>query len=123
VELLAEANTWAEIAGDDIVHGSHVSRALEEKRYRANKYELKIHELFEDGTYLLSTDGAITGQVNGLAVYSLGDYSFGKPSRITVNTFAGKQGVVNIEKEAQLSGRLHNKGVHILSAYLGECFM
>jgi lon-related putative ATP-dependent protease len=122
VELLAEANTWADLEGADTVRREHITKTLEQKRYRADKYEQRINELFEEGTYLLSTEGATVGQVNGLAVYNLGDYAFGKPSRITVNTFAGTKGVVNIEKEAQMSGKLHNKGVHILSGYLGMKF-
>jgi len=122
VELLSEANVWAEIAGAATVGAEHVDKALEQKRYRSDKYEQKIHELIEEGTFLISTDGHEVGQINGLAVYNLGDYSFGRPSRITVNTFAGKSGVINIEKEAQMSGRLHNKGVHILSGYLGKIF-
>lgn len=122
VELLSEANIWAEIAGASTVGAEHVEKSLEQKRYRSDKYEQKIHELIEEGTYLISTDGHEVGQINGLAVYNLGDYSFGRPSRITVNTFAGKSGVINIEKEAQMSGRLHNKGVHILSGYLGKIF-
>ncbi|MBS3872378.1 MAG: AAA family ATPase [Firmicutes bacterium] len=122
VELLAEANIWADIAGSSVVHDEHVEKALEQKRYRSDKYEQKIHELIEEGTYLISTEGHEVGQINGLAVYNLGDYSFGRPSRITVNTFAGKSGVINIEKEAQMSGPSHNKGVHILSGYLGKMF-
>ena len=122
VEVLAESNTWAEIEGADIVTEEHVIKAIEEKRYRSDKYEQKIHELFKEGTFLLSVDGAEVGQINGLAVYDLGDYSFGKPSRITVNTFVGNKGVVNIEKEAQMSGRSHNKGVQILAGYLGRHF-
>ncbi|KAF0193383.1 MAG: peptidase S16 lon-like protein [Bacillota bacterium] len=122
VELLSEANVWADIAGVTVIDSAHVEKALEQKRYRSDKYEQKIHELIEEGTYLISTDGHEVGQINGLAVYNLGDYSFGRPSRITVNTFAGKSGVINIEKEAQMSGRLHNKGVHILSGYLGKMF-
>ncbi|MDP3487923.1 MAG: AAA family ATPase, partial [Bacillota bacterium] len=122
VELLSEANVWADIAGVTVIDSAHVEKALEQKRFRSDKYEQKIHELIEEGTYLISTDGHEVGQINGLAVYNLGDYSFGRPSRITVNTFAGKSGVINIEKEAQMSGRLHNKGVHILSGYLGKMF-
>lgn len=122
VELLSEANAWADVDGSDTVYDHHIAKALEEKRFRADKHEQNILELFEDGTFLLSTAGFEIGQVNGLAVYNLGDYSFGKPSRITVNTFAGKSGVINIEKEAQMSGKLHNKGVHILSGYLGMKF-
>ena len=122
VELLSEANAWADVDESDTVYGHHIAKALEEKRFRADKHEQNILGLFEDGTFLLSTEGSEIGQVNGLAVYNLGDYSFGKPSRITVNTFAGKNGVINIEKEAQMSGNLHNKGVHILSGYLGMKF-
>lgn len=122
VELLSEASAWAEVDGSELVLEKHVVQTLEQKRFRSDKYEEKVHDLFEEGTLLVSTTGTAVGQINGLAVYDLGDYSFGKPSRITVNTFAGKSGVVNIEKEAGLSGSSHNKGVHILSGYLGWRF-
>lgn len=122
VQVLAEANAWAEIEGAELVTVDHVIKALEEKRYRSDKDEQKINELFVEGTLLISVDGTEVGQINGLAVYDMGDYSFGKPSRITVNTFAGNRGVVNIEKEAQMSGRSHNKGVQILSGFLGKSF-
>lgn len=122
VEILTEANVWADLEGSEIVHEKHIEKTIAQKHFRADKYEQKLHELFEDGTFLISVDGFNVGQINGLAVYDLGDYSFGKPSRITINTFAGKKGVVNIEKEAQMSGRSHNKGVQILSGYLGLKF-
>lgn len=122
VELLAEANAWASLEGATLVEERHITKALGEKRYRADKYEQKIHELFADGTYLMDVQGAAVGQINGLAVLNMGDYSFGKPARITVNTFTGKKGVINIEKEAQLSGRIHNKGVLIIGGYLGAKF-
>jgi lon-related putative ATP-dependent protease len=122
VEILTEANVWADLEGSEIVFEKHIKKTIAQKRFRSDKYEQKLHELFEDGTFLISVDGFNVGQINGLAVYDLGDYSFGKPSRITINTFAGKKGVVNIEKEAQMSGRSHNKGVQILSGYLGLKF-
>ncbi|MBT9175832.1 MAG: Lon protease [Firmicutes bacterium] len=122
VELLAEANSWAALEKATLVEERHITKALYEKRYRADKYEQKIHELFADGTYLMDVQGLAVGQINGLAVLNMGDYSFGKPARITVNTFTGKKGVINIEKEAQLSGRIHNKGVLIIGGYLGAKF-
>lgn len=122
VELLAEANSWAALEQATLVEERHITKALSEKRYRADKYEQKIHELFADGTYLMDVQGEAVGQINGLAVLNMGDYSFGKPARITVNTFTGKKGVINIEKEAQLSGRIHNKGVLIIGGYLGAKF-
>ncbi len=122
VELLAEANAWAALEQATVVEERHITKALSEKRYRADKYEQKIHELFADGTYLMDVHGVAVGQINGLSVLDMGDYSFGKPARITVNTFTGKKGVINIEKEAQLSGRIHDKGVLIIGGYLGAKF-
>ena len=81
-----------------------------------------MREMINQGTVLRETTGAVGGQVNGLAVYDLGDISFGRPTRITAQTFAGRDGVINIEREASLSGRTHDKGVLILSGYLGAKF-
>jgi predicted ATP-dependent protease len=80
--------------------------------------EDKIQEMIDDGMILIDSDGAAVGQVNGLSVYDLGEYAFGKPSRITAKTSMGKSGIINIEREAELSGRTHNKGVLILGGYL-----
>ena len=120
VEILCEADSWAAMEEAPLADASHVRRAIEGKRQRANKYEEMIHEMFKDGKYLLDTDGAKVGQVNGLAVLGVGAYAFGKPSRITANTFLGRSGVVNVERETKMSGASHSKGVMILSAYLGE---
>jgi predicted ATP-dependent protease len=76
--------------------------------------------MIDDGTILIDSDGMVAGQVNGLSVYNLGDYAFGKPSRITVKTSLGKAGIINIEREAEMSGPIHNKGVYILSGYLRD---
>jgi ATP-dependent Lon protease len=83
-----------------------------------NLIEEKIQEMIDDGTILIDSDGAVVGQVNGLSVYNLGDYMFGKPSRITAKTSLGKAGIINIEREAEMSGPIHNKGVYILTGYL-----
>lgn len=118
-DLLVEADYWARRSGRDMVLGEDVRRALQEKVYRASLVEERIRELITEGTFLMDVSGEAIGQVNGLAVYDLGDMSFGRPSRITAQTFMGRGGIVNIEREAQLSGKTHDKGVLILSGYLG----
>jgi lon-related putative ATP-dependent protease len=119
VELLFEADAWAELDGSGVVGAEQVKKALAEKIYRSNKYEQKIQEAVEKGQILLDLEGAKAGQVNALSVIDLGDYQFGRPSRITATAYLGRRGIVNIERESQLSGRLHDKGVLILSGYLG----
>jgi len=122
VEILYEADTWARLMGDQLVSAKHIDRAIEEKKYRANLYEEKIQESIREGDILIDTEGEKIGQVNGLAVYQLGQYTFGKPSRITATTYAGQKGIINIERESKMSGNIHNKGVYILGGYLGEKF-
>lgn len=119
VDLLIESNYWAVKTGSDLVSGAHVEKALEEKTFRLNLVEKRIQELIAEGTLFVDVKGAVVGQVNGLAVYQMGDFSFGKPSRITAKTFIGRSGIVNIEREVKLSGKSHDKGVLILSGYLG----
>ncbi|MGH7771348.1 MAG: Lon protease family protein [Candidatus Binatia bacterium] len=119
VDLLIESNYWAEKAGSELVTGEHVQKALEEKTFRLNLVEKRIQEMIAQETLLVDVTGAVEGQVNGLAIYQMGDFSFGKPSRITAKTFMGRSGITNIEREAKLSGRTHDKGVLILSGYLG----
>ncbi len=121
-EIIQESATWAEIEGADVVSERHVDKAIEEKIYRSNLYEEKIQEMIEKGKILIDIDGEKVGQINGLAVLSLGDYSFAKPSKITANVFLGKEGVVNIEREVKLSGNIHSKGVLILSGFLRDRF-
>ncbi len=118
-DLLIEADYWARKEACTTVTGDHVSKAIEEKFYRSNMVEQHIQEMITRGTIMVDIEGTVPGQVNGLAVYDLGDISFGKPSRITAQTFMGRGGVVNIEREAKLSGKTHDKGVLILSGYLG----
>ena len=117
-DLLREANYWAVKDGSDVVREEHVDKAIEKKIYRLNLIEEKIQEMIDEGTILIDSDGMVAGQVNGLSIYNLGDYMFGKPSRITVKTSMGKAGIINIEREAEMSGPTHNKGVYILTGYL-----
>ncbi len=117
-DLLKEANYWAEKDASDMVTEKHVDKANEKRVYRVNLIEEKIQEMIDDGTILIDSDGMVVGQVNGLSVYNLGDHMFGKPSRITVKTSMGKAGIINIEREAEMSGPTHNKGVYILAGYL-----
>ncbi len=119
VELVQEAEYWARKEDASLVADRHVEKAVEERRFRHNLPDERIRELINDGTIMIDVDGLVIGQVNGLSVYSLGDVVFGKPSRITCKTFLGRGGVINIERESQLSGRIHDKGVLILSGYMG----
>ncbi|HXN06157.1 MAG TPA: Lon-insertion domain-containing protein, partial [Nitrospiria bacterium] len=118
-DLVREASYWAGKEEKALVSARHVDRAVEEKIRRSNLLEEYLQELISEGTLMVEVKGAVTGQVNGLSVYEMGDFAFGKPSRITARTFLGEGGIVNIEREAKLSGKTHNKGVLILSGYLG----
>jgi predicted ATP-dependent protease len=118
-ELVQESEYWARYDKASEVRAKHVVKAVEERIFRHNLPNAHIKELIEQGTIMVDTDGAVVGQVNGLSVYSLGDIAFGKPSRITCKTFLGRGGVINIERESQLSGKIHDKGVLILSGYIG----
>ncbi|MEA3337265.1 MAG: ATP-binding protein [Chloroflexota bacterium] len=118
-DIVREAAYWASQSGHDVVIGDDVRRAIEERRYRSSLVEERVREAIVDNTVMVDVSGERVGQVNGLAVLSLGDYSFGKPTRITAKTFLGRGGVINIEREAKLSGRIHDKGMLILSGFLG----
>lgn len=119
-DLVRESTYWARRAGHEVVTSEHVEKALNEKIYRSNRIEERLQELMAEGTLIVDTSGEKVGQVNGLAVLDLGDYSFGKPSRITARTYTGKAGVVNIERETKMSGRIHEKAILILTNYLGS---
>jgi lon-related putative ATP-dependent protease len=120
VQILTESAAWAGVDKASAVSEKHVKKAMLEKRNRVNNYDKKMQELILDNTIMVDTEGGAVGQINGLSVIDMGDCTFGKPSRITANTFIGKSGIVNIEREADMSGTSHTKGVLILSAYLGE---
>ena len=118
-DVIVEADYWAGIEGAPRVAASHVERAINERIYRLNMFEERIREMIARGVILVDVEGAVAGQVNGLAVFDFGDFSFGRPSRITARTFLGQRGVTSIDRESQLSGKIHDKGVLILSGYLG----
>ena len=120
LDVLIESDYWARKDGSELITGTHVEKALDEKTFRLNLIEEKLQDMIAEGTLLVDVQGAVVGQVNGLAIYQMGSFSFGKPSRITCKTFLGRGGIINIEREAKLSGRTHDKGVLILSGYLGS---
>jgi len=121
-DVLREANYWALQENKKQVSKEHIQRAIDEKIDRSKLVEEKIQEMIDEGTIMIDTRGKVVGQVNGLSVYNMGDYSFGKPARITAIASIGSSGIINIEREAQLSGRIHDKGVLILSGYLRSKF-
>jgi len=118
-DLVREASFWARRDGCALVSADHVRAAIREKLYRSNLVEEYIRELIAEGTLMVDVTGGVVGQVNGLSVHDLGDFAFGRPSRITARIFLGQEGIVDIEREVKLSGKTHSKGVMILSGYLG----
>jgi lon-related putative ATP-dependent protease len=121
-DLLSEADYFAAREGAAVVGGTHVKAAVDAKIHRSNQMEDRIQEMIDRGSLFVDTDGEAVGQVNGLAVYAMGDYMFGKPSRITAVTSLGKEGIINIEREADMSGPTHNKGMLILAGFLRSRF-
>ena len=121
-EILCEAEAWAKIEEETIVSRKYILKAIEKREQRFRMYEEKLEEMLDEGIIMIDTDGRKIGQINGLSVLDLGFYSFGNPSRITATTYIGKSGIVNIEKESQMSGPSHNKGVQVISGFLGETY-
>lgn len=121
-EILCEAVTWAELEGAEAVTAAHIAKTIAEKEQRMRMYEEKLDEMLEENVIMIDTEGAEIGQINGLAVLDMGSYAFGNPSRITATTYVGKSGIVNIEKEARLSGQTHDKGVQIITGFLGQTY-
>ena len=119
-DILREASYWASKSNSNIVSDGHVQKAIDERIFRTNRIEERLREMILEGTIIVDTAGEKVGQINGLAVLDLGDYSFGKPSRITARTYAGKAGVVNIERETKMSGKIHEKAILIITNYLGS---
>ncbi len=117
-DVLNEADYWSRTTGNETVTADHVAKAIEQRAYRAGLTEDRLLEAIENDTIHIDTKGAAIGQVNGLAVYSLGDHSFGRPSRITARVSVGNGRVVNIDRETRMSGRIHNKGFMIISGYI-----
>lgn len=121
-ELLYEADAWAGLDGAETVERKHINQAIVEKIYRSNRWQEYRERMLAEGKLLVAVRGEAVGQVNGLSVLSTGDYQFGVPIRITANTFCGRGGIINIEREIKLSGSIHSKGVLTLSGYLGQRF-
>ena len=121
-QIIGEAATWAKMNKSKIVTAEFVDIALIERSNRIKKYDSMYMEMIKENTLLIDTSDSKIGQINGLTVMNIGDYTFGKPVKITANTYTGKSGVINIEREVDLSGSTHSKGVYILSGYLGEKF-
>jgi lon-related putative ATP-dependent protease len=119
-DLIRESHYWAKKEKSKVVKGEHVSRAVDEKIFRVNRVEERLREMMLDDTFIVNTSGEKMGQVNGLAVLDMGDYSFGKPSRITAKTYTGRAGVVNLERETKMSGKIHEKAILIITSYLGS---
>jgi len=121
-DLTRESSFWAKDSGDDIVTAYHVNQAYKSARERHNLYESKVSEMITTGSIMIDTKGERIGQVNGLAVYGNGNYSFGKPTRITASVSLGNGNIINVEREAGLSGSTHNKGVLVITGYFKGTF-
>lgn len=117
-DYIREADFFAGQENKALVEEAHVEEAIEARKFRSSMVEDHIQEMIDRGTLMIDVEGEVVGQVNGLAVYSMGDYMFGKPSRITASTSMGRAGIINIDREADMSGNTHNKGVLILGGYL-----
>ena len=118
-DLISESAYWARHAGHELVGAGDVQKAIEERVFRSNQVEEAMREQITTGTIMVDTGGEVVGQVNGLSVIMLADYQFGRPTRITARTYLGQRGVINIEREARMSGRIHDKGMLILAGYMG----
>jgi predicted ATP-dependent protease len=121
-DLLREASYRAGLEGSQMVSGEHVAEARRERGRRHSLTEDRSHDLISEGVIRVETKGSVVGQVNGLAVYDLGHYRFGKPSRITARVGLGREGVINVERQAGLSGPTYDKGVSILTGFLRGTF-
>ncbi|MEG1642452.1 MAG: ATP-binding protein [Synergistaceae bacterium] len=120
LEILVEATAWAKADNKRQVNVDCVRKAINDKIYRSSLLEEKIRESYEEGVIKIDTEGSVIGQINGLTVMQIIDHSFGAPVRITANTYIGQDGVVSIEREVNMTGPIHNKGLLTLSSYLGK---
>lgn len=122
MQVVGEAATWAKMSKSKTVTAKFIDKALAERVERVKKYDERYLEMIKQNSLLINTSGYEVGELNGLTVMTIGDYTFGKPAKITANTYTGKSGIVNIEREVEISGPSHSKGVLILTGYLGEMF-
>jgi lon-related putative ATP-dependent protease len=121
-DVIREASYYAGVDGAALITAKHIRAAIEERYYRSNLIQERLREMIARGMIKIEVQGKKVGQINGLSVLGLGDISFGQPNRITVSLSLGREGVVNIEREAKLSGPIHTKGVLILSGFLASRF-
>lgn len=121
-DIIREAAYWAKKEGRSLVSHAQVEMAIEKKRHRTNLIEEKVQDEIQEGTLIVDLDGETVGQVNGLSIHQLGDYAFGRPCRITARTFVGHEGVIDIQREAKMSGGIHSKGVMTLAGFLAGTF-
>jgi len=119
-DVIREANYYASQENAEFINGNHVKKTIEEKVYRSKLIQEKIQEMITRGFYLIDTVEERVGQVNGLSVMGMGDFAFGTPSRVTASIGLGREGVIDIEREAKMGGPIHTKGVLILSGYLND---
>jgi lon-related putative ATP-dependent protease len=119
-DLLREADHWAELSGHKYIKTPDIVQAIDKQIYRSDRIQQRIKEEIRRGTILIDTAGSVIAQVNGLSVIQLGNHSFGRPSRITATTRFGEGGILDIERETELGGPLHSKGVMILSSFLAS---
>jgi len=119
-DIVRESNYYAAQDSSEYITGGHVKKAIEEKIYRSKLIQEKIQEMITRGFFLIDTVEQKVGQVNGLSVMGLGDFAFGMPSRVTASIGLGREGVMDIEREAKMGGPIHTKGVLILSGYLND---
>jgi lon-related putative ATP-dependent protease len=122
MEIIVEGNVYSQLRNTEFVDKEDIIKAIKERKKRVSRFEKRIDESIENGFTLIDTQGARVGVINGLSVMNLGEHSFGRPSRITVTTSPGNKGIVNIEREVDMSGPIHSKGVLILGGYLSENF-
>lgn len=121
-EIVGEASVWAKKDKQKVITKEYIQKALDERIDRIKKYDTRYLQMIKEEALLIDTEGFVVGQINGLTVIKIGDYSFGKPARITASTYMGKDGIIDIEREVEMSGSSHSKGILILTGYLGEQF-
>lgn len=122
INLVSESNYWAKYSKSNLVKAEHVQRALKERNFRTGKIEFEMYEQISEGSVLIDTKGYRIGQMNGIAVYDMGDHAFGIPSRITARTYVGQSGILNIDREVRLSGQIHSKASLILVGLIGGMY-
>lgn len=121
-DLLIESNYYAQKENSEYIKSTHIKQGIRENKYRHSMYEKDIDKLIDENIIMINTVGEKIGEVNGISVIDTEDFTFAKPNKISVTTYAGDNGILNIEKESDLSGKIHDKGINIINGYLGNIF-